>query len=73
MRHARKLAHILSVSGLQTHDVSVGTVEVVRFLVFLILQHDELDRSTFVISADTLSFRDLGCRYRIEVKLSLCV
>lgn len=70
MRHARKLAYILSASGLHTHDVSVGTVEVVRFLVFLILQHDEMDRNTFVISAD---IRDLGCRYRIEVKLSLCV
>jgi len=73
MRHARKLAYILNASGLQTHNVRVGTVEVVRFLVFLILQRDEMDHNTFIISADILSFRDLGCRYRIEVKLSLCV
>ena len=73
MIHARKLAYILAASDLQTHDVSFGTFEVVRFLVFLLLQHDEMDRNTFIISADALSFGDLGCRYRVEVKLSLCV
>jgi len=73
MKHARKLAYILTASGLQTHDVIAGTVEAIWFLVFLILQHDEMDRNTFIISAGILSFRDQGCRYRMEVKLSLCV